>query len=107
MPNFQKYAYHDGFSEGIRFITEDEDVLHESEEHKFWHKQELEQHFDTEEKMWGMSPRTNPDTIFFRGNCLRYKYSREELWLRSDVVRLTKVFNVATPDKVELEGIKT
>lgn len=34
------------------------------------------------------------------------KYSKEELWLRSDVVRLTTIFNVATPEKVELESIK-
>lgn len=56
--------------------------------------------------MWGLTPRTNPDTIFFNNDSLRMKYSKEELWLRSDVVRLTTIFNVATPEKVELESIK-
>ena len=56
--------------------------------------------------MWGISPRTNPDSIVFNGYTLREKYSREEMWLRSDIVRLTKIFNVATPEKVELESIK-
>ena len=56
--------------------------------------------------MWGVSPRTNLDTIFFNNDTLRYKYTMQELWLRSDVVRLAKIFNVATPEKVELEAIK-
>ena len=81
-------------------------MLCDSDEDKFWSKQELAQHFDGEDKMWGISPRSNPDTIFFNGDCLRKKYLEQELWLRSDVVRLSKIFNVATPEKVELEGIK-
>lgn len=55
--------------------------------------------------MWGLSARSNPETIFFNGDSLRQKYSNQELWLRSDLVRLTKIFNVATPEKVELEAI--
>ena len=57
--------------------------------------------------MWGISPRTNPDTIFFNNDSLRVKYTKEELWLRSDLVRLEKIFNVATPEKVELESIRS
>lgn len=106
LPNFHKYGFHEDFAKGIKFISEHDEVLRDSEAAQFWQRQEMAKHFDTEEKMWGMSPRTNPDTIFFNGDSLRYKYSTEELWLRSDVVRLTKIFNVATPDKVELEGIK-
>lgn len=107
MPNFHKYAFHESFSQGIRFIFEDDEVMSESEDDKFWHKQELAQHFDGEDKMWGKSPSSNNlDKIFFNGKSLRYKYSKQELWLRSDVVRLTKIFNIATPDKVELESIK-
>ena len=56
--------------------------------------------------MWGTTPRTNPDTIKYRGDTLRNKYIKEELWLRSDVVRLSNIFNIATPDKVELEQTK-
>ena len=62
--------------------------------------------FDAEKKMWGVTPRTNPDTIYFNGDAIRNKYTKEELWLRSDIVRVTKIFNVATPEKVELESIK-
>ena len=56
--------------------------------------------------MWGLSPRTNPDSVFFNDKSLREKYTKQELWLRSDVYRLTKIFNIATPDRVELEGIR-
>ena len=75
MPNFQKYAFSDSFDNGIKFIWEHDDVLLQADEAKLWHKQELAQHFDTEEKMWGMSPRSTADSIFFNGDCLRYKYT--------------------------------
>ena len=105
MPNFQQYGFHKAFEEGIRFITEDY-VLKDEEEEAFWEKQEVNRHFDTEKEMWGITPRTNPDTIFYNNDSLRKKYSLQELWLRSDIVRLSKIFNVATPEKVELESIK-
>ena len=56
--------------------------------------------------MWGISPRNKLKNIHFQGESLTTKYSLEELWLRSDVVRLTNIFKIATPDKVELEGTK-
>lgn len=104
MPNFHKYGKHESFKEGIRYITEDY-MIQPEEEARFWGKQEVNQHFDKEDKMWGISPRNGTDHIHFNGHYLRDKYSAAELWLRSDICRLTKVFNVATPEKVELESI--
>ena len=37
---------------------------------------------------------------------MRNKYLKEELWLRSDVVRLSNIFTIATPEKVELDQTK-
>ena len=105
MPNFQKYGFSSEFQEGIRYITEDK-VLKQEEEATFWEKQEISQHFDEESLMWGITPRTNPDTIFYNNDSLRMKYTKKELWLRSDLVRLEKIFKVATPEKVELQSIK-
>lgn len=105
LPNFHKYGFENDFLDGLRFITEDY-VLKDEEDDGLWSKQDIAQHFDTEkDRMWGITTDQNPDNISFNGKTLRKKYSKHELWLRSDIVRLTHIFNVATPEKVELEYI--
>lgn len=37
MPHFHKYGFHEGFKDGIRFITEDY-VIQAEEEAAFWDK---------------------------------------------------------------------
>ena len=106
MPNFHKYGFHEGFEDGIRFITEDY-ILNKNDDGLFWHKQEVAQHFDSEkDRMWGITAESTCDTITYNGRTLRAKYTQPELWLRSDLVRLEKIFNVATPDKCDLEFIQ-
>ena len=58
---------------------------------------------DSKNNMWGISPRDSPDTLNFKGGSLREKYSSSELWLRSDIARLTKIFDIATPERIELD----
>ena len=57
--------------------------------------------------MWGFSPRQNADTTYHKGRTLNDRYTREELWLRSDVSRLIKLFDVATPGEVKYKTLET
>ena len=56
--------------------------------------------------MWGFSPRENPDTTTYKGRTLSEAYSRPALWLRSDLSRLVRLFNVATPAQVKYKDLE-
>lgn len=53
--------------------------------------------------MWGFKEDETPMNLFYQNEPLAAKYKRDELWLRSDLSRLTQIFNVGIPSDIKLE----
>ena len=68
-----------------------------------WLQQEFSMNLDSKNMMWGLPPQESLDTLRFNGGSLRDKFSMSELWLRSDIARLTKIFDIATLERIELD----
>ena len=87
MPNFTKYESETCFSEGLRLILPDT-LMDTQTQTELWDTMHQRLKFNEDSDMWGFQEDESPSNLYFQGEPLASKFSRSELWLRSDLSRL-------------------
>jgi len=101
LPNFSKYA--DSFKPELDQLLPGRNS-NISDYNDLWHTQAKRLDHDSDTDMWGLNG-FRPDEIIYNGKSIEQSCSREKLWLRSDLCRLTDLIRVPTVDRCEIEKL--